>query len=335
MAANGKLRWGILSTARIAREHVIPALQASALGEVVAIASRDADRAREVARDLGIARAHGSYEALLADDGVDAIYNPLPNHLHVPWSVRALEAGKHVLCEKPLGLDAADAQVLLDAADRHPGLKAMEAFMYRFHPQWAFAREAVESGRIGRLQSIHAIFTYDNDDPDNVRNVPEWGGGGLLDIGCYCISVSRLLFGAEPRRVTGMLEIDPRYGIDRLCAAMLEFDGGNASFTCGTRTTPFQRVTALGSAGRIEVEIPFNAPADRPCRVLLQGADGPQEWRSDARNQYSLMGDAFARAVREDSGVPTPLEDAIANMRVIDAIFRSAESRDWVAIDRG
>ena len=192
-------------------------------------------------------------------------------------------------------------------------------------------REAVESGRIGRLQSIHAVFTYDNDEPDNVRNVPEWGGGGLLDIGCYCISVSRLLFGAEPRRVTGALEIDPRYGTDRLCAALLQFNGGTAAFTCGTRTSPFQRVTALGSAGRIEVEIPFNAPADRPCRVWLQDADGLHEWRSEVRNQYTLMGDAFARAVLNDTGVPTPLADAIANMRVIDAIFRSAATGDWVS----
>jgi len=332
MTADGRLRWGILSTAKIGTEHVIPALQASSLGEVVAIASRDGAKAREVATRLGVPRAWGSYEALLADGEVDAIYNPLPNHLHVPWSVRALEAGKHVLCEKPLGLSADDAQALVDAAGRHPRLKAMEAFMYRFHPQWTWAREAVTSGRIGRLRAIHAVFCYYNDDPNNIRNVPEWGGGGLMDIGCYCISVSRLLFGSEPFRVQGTLEYDPDFGIDRLCTGMLEFEGGGtAAFTCGTRIAHWQRVVALGDGGRVEIEIPFNAPPDRPCRVWIEDADGPQEWRSDIRNQYTLMGDAFAQAVLDDTPVPTPLSDAVANMRVIDAIFRSAKTGGWVA----
>jgi predicted dehydrogenase len=333
MTANGKVRWGILSTAKIGTEHVIPALRASGLGEVVAIASRNRDTACRAADRLGIPRAWGSYAELLADDGVDAVYNPLPNHLHVEWSIRALESGKHVLCEKPLGLSADDAQALLDAARARPGLKAMEAFMYRFHPQWDFVREVVSSGRIGPLRAVHSTFSYYNDDPANIRNVPEWGGGGLMDIGCYCISTARLLFGSEPVRVAGTLVHDPDFGIDRLCSAVMEFEGGNAAFSCGTRMVPFQRVNALGTAGRIEVEIPFNAPADRPCRVWYQDADGPREWRSEVRNQYTLMGDAFARAVLEDTDVPTPLEDAVANMRVIDAIVRSAQTGGWVRID--
>ena len=333
MTTNDKVRWGILSTAKIGREHVIPALQASTSGEVVAIASRDAGAARRVAGELGIPRAWGSYQELLADEAVDAIYNPLPNHLHVDWSIRALEAGKHVLCEKPIGLSAADAGKLLDADRNHPQLKAMEAFMYRFHPQWQFAREAVAEGRIGRLRAIHSVFSYYNDDPDNVRNVPEWGGGGLMDIGCYTISTARLLFGSEPVRVHGTLDHDPRFGTDRLCTALMEFGDGTAAFTCSTQMTPYQRVNALGTSGRLEVEIPFNAPADRPCRVWLQTAEGMQEWRSEIRNQYTLMGDAFARAVLEDTAVPTPLEDAVANMRVIDAIVRSAKTGAWVDID--
>ena len=331
MSTNDRIRWGILSTAKIGREHVIPALQASALGEVAAIASRDGGRAREVARDLGIPRAWGSYAELLADDAVDAVYNPLPNHLHVDWSIRALEAGKHVLCEKPIALSAAEAQTLLETAEAHPRLKAMEAFMYRFHPQWRFAREAVAGGRIGRLRAIHAVFSYYNDNPDNIRNVPEWGGGGLMDIGCYPISVSRLLFASEPLRVLGTLEHDPEFGTDRLCSALMEFEGGGtAAFTCSTLMVPYQRVNALGTRGRIEIEIPFNAPADRPCRVWLQDADGLHEWRSQVRNQYTLMGDAFARAALEDTAVPTPLSDAVANMRVIEAIARSAGSGSWV-----
>ena len=333
MKTREKVRWGILSTAKIGREHVIPALQASEHGEVVAIASRDADTARRAGAELGIPRVHGSYEALLGDAAVDAIYNPLPNHLHVDWSVRALEAGKHILCEKPLGLSAADARRLLEAAARQPRLKAMEAFMYRFHPQWRYVRAVVSEGRIGRLRAIQAVFAYDNDDPSNIRNVPEWGGGGLMDIGCYPISVARLLYGSEPRRVIGTLEYDPDFGTDRLCSALLAFaDGDTAAFTCSMRMFPQQRVTALGTGGRIEIEIPFNAPPDRPCRVWLDTGDGPVEWRSPVCNQYTAMGDAFARAILNDTEVPTPLEDAVANMSVIDAIVSSAKTGAWVDI---
>jgi predicted dehydrogenase len=332
MNANRKVRWGILSTAKIGREYVIPALQASDAGEVSAIASRDVATARRAAGQLGIARAWGSYEDLLADEAVDAIYNPLPNHLHVDWSIRALEAGKHVLCEKPIGVSAADAQRLLDAARKHPQLKVMEAFMYRFHPQWRFAREIVSGGRIGRLRAIHSVFGYYNDDPDNVRHVAEWGGGGLLDIGCYAISVSRLLFESEPLRALGTLEYDPRFGTDRLCTGLLEFGGGTAAFSCGTQMAPFQRVNAIGTTGRIELERPFNPSADQPARVWLQDAEGTRERRSEACNQYTAMGDAFAHAVLDDTAVPTPLEDAVANMRVIDAIVRSARTGGWVEI---
>ena len=336
MNTRTKVRWGILSTAKIGTEHVIPALQASGLGEVVAIASRNPGQAKDVAQRLGIPRVRDSYADLLADPAVDAVYNPLPNHLHVDWSVRALEAGKHVLCEKPIGLTAEDALTLLAAARRHPELKAMEAFMYRFHPQWRFVRETVQAGGIGALRAIHAVFSYYNDDPDNIRNVPEWGGGGLMDIGCYPISVARLLFAAEPRRVLGTLELDPEFGTDRLCSALLEFaDGGTMAFTCSTRMAPYQRLNALGTAGRVEVEIPFNAPADRPCRVWTQTTGGIEEWHSEVQNQYTAMGDAFARAILDDSDVPAPLTDAVANMRVIDAIRRSAETGCWTDVGEG
>jgi predicted dehydrogenase len=332
MKGIGGLRWGILSTAKIGREHVIPALQASRLGEVTAIASRDADRAGQVAAALGIPTAHGNYDALLADDTVDAVYNPLPNHLHVEWSIRALEAGKHVLCEKPIGLSAADGRRLLEAAERFPRLKAMEAFMYRFHPQWRHVREQVARGRIGRLRSIHSVFCYDNDDPSNIRNVPEWGGGGLMDIGCYGISVSRLLFGSEPLRVVGTMDYDLQFGTDRSCTALLEFVEGTASFTCSTRMAPCQQVRAFGTTGRIEIGIPFNPAPDRPALVRLHDAAGVHEWGSEAANQYTLMGDAFARAALEDLPVPAPLDDAVANMRVIDAIVRSTPSGRWVDV---
>ncbi|ARA94046.1 NAD-binding protein [Rhodothermaceae bacterium RA] len=323
------LRWGILSTARIGVQKVIPALQKSTLGTVVAIASRDRDRARAVADDLGIPTVHGSYEALLADPSVDAVYNPLPNHLHVPWSIRALEAGKHVLCEKPLALSSAEAQTLVDAADAHPGLKVMEAFMYRFHPQWVQVKAWLDEDRIGPLRAIQAFFSYFNADPNNIRNQPDAGGGALMDIGCYPISLSRWCFGTEPDRVFGTMERDPRFGTDRLTSGLLDFGSGTASFTCSTQLSPFQRVHLLGPEGRITLEIPFNAPPDRACRLWLQQGRHVEEVLTDAVDQYTAQGDAFARAVLDDTPVPTPLHDAVANLRVLERLVRSSERGTW------
>jgi predicted dehydrogenase len=319
-----KIRWGVLSTAKIAIEKVIPAMQDCELGHVVAIASRDAERARQAAARLHIPTAHASYEALLADETVDAIYNPLPNHLHVDWSIRALEAGKHVLCEKPVGLDAADAQRLLAASRSHPHLKVMEAFMYRLHPQWVGVKRLVDDGAIGTLRSIQSLFSYYNADPDNIRNQIATGGGALMDIGCYCISLSRWLFDHEPQRVLGWSDIDSTFGTDVLTSGVLEFDSGVSSFTCSTQLAPHQRVEILGTGGRIEIEIPFNAPPEEPCIVNVW-RDGILEILSFGPvNQYTLQGDAFARSVVEGRVVPTPLADAIANMRVIDALRAAA-----------
>lgn len=327
-----KIRWGILSTAKIGREKVIPAMQHGRYCEVAAIASRSAGSARAAAKELGIPRAHGSYEDLLADPDIDAIYNPLPNHLHVPWSIRALEAGKHVLCEKPIGLSAAQGQSLLDAAARFPRMKLMEAFMYRHHPQWLYTRELVESDAIGDLRAIQSVFAYHNTDPGNVRNMKDIGGGGLMDIGCYNISISRFLFGAEPLRVMGTLDIDPEFGTDRLCSGIMEFAQGTSVFTCGTQMAPFQRVTAQGTSGGLEIEIPFNAPPDQPAKLWVTDGDGLRQWESEPCDQYTLQGDLFARAILDNGDVPTPPGDAVANMRVIEAIVQSAEENRWVSL---
>lgn len=323
-----KVRWGVLSTAKIAREKVIPATQASELGVVTAIASRDLANASAVARGLGIEKAYGSYEELLADGDIDAVYIPLPNHLHVPWSLRAIAAGKHVLCEKPIGLSVAEAEQLAETAAAHPQLKVMEAFMYRFHPQWVAAQRMVLDGDIGELRTIHTDFSYYNDDPSNIRNQRELGGGALMDIGCYPISLSRFIYGAEPARVLGHIERDPATQVDRLTSAVLEFGAGTATFTCGTQLVPYQRVNIFGTYGRIEIEIPFNAPPVGRCRVWLQYAD-LEEIRFEACNQYTLQADAFARAVLDDKPVPTPLADAVANMRVIERVEASAETTAW------
>jgi predicted dehydrogenase len=330
-------RWGILSTARIGVEKVIPAMRKGERTEVVAIASRSEAKAKQAAARLGIPRSFGSYEAMLADPEIDAIYNPLPNDQHVPWSIRALEAGKHVLCEKPIALSAAQGRELADAAARHPRLKLMEAFMYRHHPQWRLAKDLIQAGRIGRLRTIQTFFSFFNDDPANIRHDPAKGGGGLMDIGCYAISLSRWLFGAEPARVLAHVEIDPNWGVDRMASAILDFGGGgSATFTCSMAVSALQIVQVVGTEGRIELsEVPFNAPNNIPCALRLQRNFGPVE-RSEVEtcDQYTIQGDLFARSILEDTPVPTPIDDAIRNMDAIEAIFASGRSGGWVTPNR-
>jgi predicted dehydrogenase len=317
------VRWGVLSTAAIGTEKVIPAIQRAEGCEVVAIASRDAARAAAAAAALGIDRAHGSYDALLADPEVDAVYNPLPNHLHHEWSVAATRAGKPVLCEKPLGRTAAEARAIVD--DCAPGVMLMEAFMYRFHPSWEAVRRLVAES-IGPLRAVHTRFSYFNDDPANIRNRPECGGGALLDIGCYAVNLSRMLFGAEPVAVQGAVEIDADFGVDVLSSGLLRFPTGHATFSTSTQAEPDQRVTVLGRDGRVEIEIPFNIPPDLPTRVFrTAGGDPPTDPATEtltfpAADQYSLQAEAFADAVR--SGGPAPLDpsDAVANLAVLDEI---------------
>ncbi len=328
-----KINWGIISTAKIGRQKVIPGIQKSAMSEVLAIASRDADQARRTADHLQIDRSYGSYEELLADPDVDAVYNPLPNHLHVDWTLKAMHAGKHVLCEKPIGLDANDANRLLAASERHPEIKVMEAFMYRFHPQWIEVKSLVDQGSIGSVKSVQSFFSYFNDDPQNIRNMADIGGGGLMDIGCYCISFPRFLLEREPRRVVGLLDYDPTLKTDRIATGILDFGAGiSSAFTCSTQLMPHQRCTVVGTHGSIEVEIPVNAPPDQATRIFLRTKKENREISFEAADQYTLQADAFARAVINDQPVPMPLTDAVANMRVIDAIVRSGQNNQWVSL---
>ena len=328
-----KVRWGVLGVAQIGVRKVIPAMQKGEWCDVAAIASRDRQKAEDAARTLGIAKAYGSYEELLLDPGIEAVYNPLPNHLHVPWTVKAAEAGKHVLCEKPISLTAGEARTLLEVRAR-TGVKIGEAFMVRTHPQWLRTRELIQSGRIGPLRTILGFFSYFNRNPANIRNVLEFGGGGLMDIGCYPINTSRFVFGEEPSRVLGLLERDPEMKTDRLGSAILDFPSGQSIFTCSTQLVAYQRMQFLGTKGRIEIQIPFNAPNDRPCRIFIDdGSDlfggGVSTEEFPTCDQYTIQGDAFSKAIREGGEVPVPLEDAIKNMAVIEAVFRSAESGKW------
>jgi predicted dehydrogenase len=322
-----------LGAAKIAREKVMPALAAAPGCALVAIASRDLEKARQAAAPLGIGKAYGSYEELLADPDVDAVYNPLPNHLHVPWSIRALERGKHVLCEKPIALSAAEAQTLVAARDRASRI-VEEAFMVRTHPQWLRVRDLVGSGRIGALRAVSMHFSYTNLDPGNVRNNAAIGGGALMDIGCYPITLSRFLFGEEPARVAAQLERDPAFQTDRLTSALLAFPSGQASFVCSTQLVSHQRLQALGSKGRIEVQVPVNAIPDQPARLFVDdGKDvlggGIETITIGPCDQYQIQAELFARAVRGLGPVATPLEDSVLNMKVIDAVARAAASGRW------
>lgn len=327
-----KIRWGILSTANIGIMKVIPALQAGQFCEVAAIASRDIGQAKAAAGRLGIPQYYGSYEALLSDAGIDAVYIPLPNHLHIPWTIRALEANKHVLCEKPFGMSADEVAKLQTAAAAKPHLKVMEAFMYRFHPQWATARQLVQSGAIGTLKTIQSFFSYYNDNAANIRNKKEMGGGGLMDIGCYCISLSRFIFGKEPQRVFGTADFDPCFGTDRMASGILDFGNGTASFTCSMQLVPYQRAHIFGTDAQIEIEIPFNAPPDKPCRLWIHKKSGAEEILFDAADQYTLQGDAFSKSIIEEKPVPASLADAYNNMKVIEAVLASNESGSWVTV---
>ncbi|MBL8219333.1 MAG: Gfo/Idh/MocA family oxidoreductase [Bryobacterales bacterium] len=334
MAAAQPVRWGVLGVAKIATKKVIPAMQQSTLTPVMAIASRQLPKAQEAAAALGIPKAYGSYEDLLADPDIDAIYNPLPNHLHVPWSIRAAEAGKHVLCEKPLGLSSREVSQLIAVRDR-TGVCIGEAFMVHTHPQWLRVRDLIRGGRIGALRSVFGYFSYFLSDPANVRCVPQWGGGALMDIGCYPVHCSRFIFGEEPRRVVGLVEKHPQWNVDILTSAMLDYPSGQCIFTCGMQVVPYQRMQFYGTKGRIEIEIPFNAPPDRPC--LIQVDDGGDLSGSTITtesipvcDQYTVQGAAFSRAVRGLEPVPVSLEDSMRNMCVLEAIFSSAAAGTWV-----
>jgi predicted dehydrogenase len=328
-----KVRWGVLGVAGIATKKVIPGMQRGTSSEIVAIASRDLRKAQTAAASLGIANAYGSYDELLGDRTVEAVYIPLPNHLHAHWTARAAEAGKHVLCEKPIAMNMGEADQLLAVRDR-TGVLIQEAFMVRSHPQWLTALDLARSGRIGKLCAITGFFSYFNDNPSNIRNIVQAGGGALMDIGCYLVTTARLLFEKEPSRVFAAIERDPVMGTDRLTSITLDFGSGHAIGTCSTQLVPYQRVNALGTRGRIEFEIPFNVPPDRPTGIIVDdGSDlfggGAKRIEFAACDQYTIQGDLFSKAVRDGGKPVVPLEDSVRNMSVIDALFRSAESARW------
>ena len=333
MARGGdKVRWGIISTANIGVARVIPGMLKSREFEVRAIASRSLPAARKWARKLGIPVAHGSYEALLDDPEIDAVYNPLPNHLHVPLTLAAAAKGKHVLCEKPIALSAAEAETLRRAP---PGILIAEAFMVRAHPQWIKARDLVRKGKLGEIRAVQALFSYYNVDPNNVRNMADIGGGAAYDIGCYPIVIGRYIFGAEPERVVSLIDRDPGFHTDRTTSALIDFGSGrHLTFTCSTQATGYQRVNILGTKGRLEIVIPFNAPQGAATTIYLD--NGKKLGDASAKpiklakcDQYQLNAEIFSRAVRGKARLEFGVDDAILQMRVLDALFRSEKTGAW------
>lgn len=332
-----KVKWGILGVANIAVKKVIPAMQQSERSEIIAIASRDLAKAQAAAEQLNIPRAYGSYEELLEDPEIEAIYNPLPNNVHIEWTIRAAQAGKHVLVEKPISMTVAEALPLLKT-QRETGVKIEEAFMVRTNPQWIATLQMIAEGKVGEVRSVEGHFSYNNQDPNNIRNIRETGGGGLMDIGCYMIFFSRLIFDSEPIRVVSLIDEHPETKTDILTSALLEFPSGHATFTCSTRVTPYQRVQIIGTTGRIEVQIPVNAPPDLPLKVFLDdGSDLTgrtiQTFEFGPCDQYTVQGDLFSQAVCENKELPLSLESSIQNMAVVDAVFRSAKSGNWETVE--
>lgn len=329
-----EVRWGVLSTANIGTEQVIPAIQAADRCRVTAIASRSLERATEVAKSLGIDQAYGSYGQLLNDPEIDAIYIPLPNHLHAEWSIAAVTAGKHVLCEKPIAMSVAEAEQMVAAAD-DAGVILREAFMYQFHPTWRRAKELVDTGEIGDVVAVDTWFSYFNDDPGNIRNILEYGGGALMDIGCYCIHLSRLIFGSEPTGTKATVRRDPDSGVDIATAGILEFGEKFSTFTCSTRAEPDQRVDIYGTEGRLRIEIPFNIPFDRATRILVTaGGEPPTEPATvalefDPANEYTLQAEAFAAAILDGDPLPDVGHDAVHNIRAIERVFAATGPSGW------
>jgi predicted dehydrogenase len=325
-----KIRWGILGAAAIAVDKIIPALQQSSSCLLEALASRSLKKARLISDRFRIPKAYDSYEALLRDKEIDAVYIPLPNSLHVEWSVHALHAGKHVLCEKPIGINATEVKRLADAAARLPELKIMEAFMYRFHPQWQKVREIIRTGQIGELRQVHSIFSFFDEDPSSILNIEKLGGGSLLDIGCYGISLSRYLFDDEPRKLLSYLEIDGRFETDRHGSAIMVFGADKtATFICHTQLSEFQKVTILGSSGRVEMNTPFIVEPEEPAVLQVYSGTKAETITLDPCNQYSLQFEQFVRSIFDQNSMPIPLQDSVNNMKVLDAVVKSAKSGTW------
>jgi predicted dehydrogenase len=323
-----KVKLGVLGVSSHFLKRTLLPLKQSKNVDLYAVASRDAEKSKEAAEKFGIPKNYGSYEDLLKDPDVEVVFIPLPNHLHLEWIKKCADAGKHILCEKPLTMNALEAEEAVNYA-ASKGVILMEAFMYRFQPQWIRAKEICDVGEIGSIVSIQTIFSYNNPDPNNIRNIAEYGGGALMDIGCYAISVPRFILGIEPLRVISLIEKDKKFQTDKHTSALIDFGKTQVVFTVSTQTYPYQKVFIHGSAGNITIQIPFNTFVDVPAVITVQSSVGERNIYFDPADQYGLQFEAFAEALRKNNPAPISPGDAVNNMKVIDAVFKSAESGDW------
>ena len=332
-----KVRWGVMGSAKIALKKVIPSMSYCKYAVVEAIASRNEELAISAAEDLEIPKAYGSYEDLLNDKDIDAIYIPLPNHLHLEWTMKCIEAGKHVLCEKPFVLNHKDVSKLIQLRNRSK-LKIGEAFMVRSHPRWTAIKEIIDKGVIGEMNLIRGFFSYYNDDAQNIRNQYSEGGGGIWDIGCYPVQISRYLFGKNPKRVSASLIYDSKYKVDILGSVILEFENGLCSFSVGTQLARYQSVQIFGRNKWIDVEMPFNPPIIESSEIQIVSEEDPAAPRQiitiPPADQFTLQADAFSKAILDNKDEPVTLEDTLGNTLTIEAIFKAAKTGMWVNVGK-
>lgn len=325
------VRWGIIGIGKHFISRVLLPLTQSEDVDLSAVASRSENKAKETAEKYGIEKYYGSYDALLADPTIEAVFITLPNHMHLDWIKKAADAGKHILCEKPITLNAEDARAAATyTAEKNVLL--MEAFMYRFHPQWIHAKDLIRTESIGTLQTVHTSFSYNNPDPKNIRNIKEYGGGALYDIGCYAVSTARYLFGREPARVISLINRHDEFETDILSSGILDFGDARSTFTVGTMMFPDQSVSAHCTGGRLKIHIPFNTFPDVPANVTVINGVGTRELSFGPADQYGLEFEHFSQTIRNGGKAPTPIDDAISNMAVLDALFRSGETGNWETV---
>ena len=335
------IRWGVLGAAAIATGRTMPAMLEAPSATLLALASRDLAKAQAVAQTLGIPRVYASYEALLADPQVDAVYVPLPNQLHFEWALRCLQAGKHVLCEKPLCLSADQVSQLCAARDRTQR-HIEEGFGFRNHPQWAKLDELLASDAIGPVRAVHATLAKQFLDPLDVRNNPATGGGALYDLGSYAISACNLIFKRQPARVVAALERDPTFGIDRLSSAILDYGNAHALLTVATQSGPcnwgtHQQLSVLGANGWLRLTFPYAHGRPSACQIELGdsssvGSFPTQTFHFEPANQYTLQIERFSRLLLGHEAPSWPIEDALHTLRVIEALFVSAHSASWQSL---
>ena len=326
-----KLKIGVLGVSNHLIKRIILPLQETNNCFIYGIASRNSEKAISASRQYNIPKYYESYDDLLSDKDIDIVYIPLPNHLHAEWIKKSADAGKHVLCEKPLCMNAKESEDAISYVDKK-GIKLMEAFMYKFHPLWIHVKNIIDTKQIGDITYIHTSFSYNNPSKTNIRNIKEYGGGAMMDIGCYAVSVPRFLLGREPEKTVSLINRHPDFGTDILSSAIMDFGTSRSTFTVGTLSDAHQRVEITGTAGKITIPIPFNTFVDVRSTITITNSIGERTVEFAPADQYGIMFDVFAKTVINDHPVPVNAMDALLNQKVVDAIFRSGESDAWEKI---